>query len=209
MGFGKFLDRAIAPFAPAHGRAAHGGALGPEAAAPVRRRRDLAAHPQLEAAADRRRRRKLARSRAAARQRARPGRNNKYIAAGVRHLVADLIGDGIAPHFTHADPASRRRPGRMEALGRRPVDGHGDFYGFQKTAAWETVVGGEMLTVWKPDANGPDGRIEGIEGDQLDESRSKTCPTAGASSRASNSTATTTASPIGCSTATPAAWRCR
>jgi capsid protein len=36
-----------------------------------------------------------------------------------------------------------------------------------------------MLTVWKPDATGPDGRIEGIEGDQLDESKLEDLPDGG------------------------------
>jgi hypothetical protein len=69
---------------------------------------------------DRRRRRKLARSRSPARQRHDLVRNNKYAEAGVRHLVADMIGDGIAPQFTHAEPAvAAEGAGRMEALGRK------------------------------------------------------------------------------------------
>lgn len=172
MGFGEFLDRAIAPFAPA------------KAAKRMAARSGLNLLRQFDAATPSRRtknwRRPLTDADAEswhARSRLRAAghdlvRNNKYIAAGVRHLVADLIGDGIAPQFSHAEQAVAVRAQddwNRWADGR--VDGHDDFYGFQKTAAWETVVGGESLTVWKPDADGPDGRIEGIEGDQLDESK--------------------------------------
>jgi lambda family phage portal protein len=180
MGLGKLLDSAIAVVSPAAG------------AKRIAARSGLQLLRQFDAAATSRRTRNWKRPltdadaeswRARSRLRASGHdlvRNNKYIAAGVRHLVADLIGDGIAPHFTHADPAVAVKAGdEFKRWAEDRVDGHGDFYGFQKTAAWETVVGGEMLTVWKPDANGPDGRIEGIEGDQLDESRLEELPDGG------------------------------
>jgi lambda family phage portal protein len=180
MDFGSFLDRAIAPFAPA------------TAAKRMAARSGLNLLRQFDAAAYTRRTRNWKRPltdadseswRARAKLRASGHelvRNNKYIAAGIRHLVADLIGDGIAPHFTHADPAvAAKAQGEWNRWAEGPVDNHGDFYGFEKTAAWETVVGGEMLTIWKPDSSGPDGRIEGIEGDQLDESRVEDLPDGG------------------------------
>jgi capsid protein len=77
---------------------------------------------------------------------------------------------------------NRRSPQKAQDEWKRwaenKVDGHDDFYGFQKTAAGN-VVGGESLTVWKPDATGPDGRLEGIEGDQLDESKVEDLPDGG------------------------------
>jgi lambda family phage portal protein len=180
MGFGDFLDSAIAPFAPrlAKRRMAERAGLKLlrqfDAAAMTRRTRNWS-RPLTDADAESWRAR--ARLRASGHDLV---RNNKYIAAGVRHLVADMIGDGIAPHFSHAEPAvAQKAQEEWKRWAENLVDGHGDFYGFQKTAAWETVVGGEMLTVWKPDATGPDGRLEGIEGDQLDESRIEDLPDGG------------------------------
>lgn len=99
-------------------------------------------------------------------------RNNKYAEAGVRHLVADMIGDGIAPQFVHAEKSvAQAAQDHWARWAEGKVDGHDDFYGFQKTSAWGVVVGGESLTVWKPDSSGPDGRLEGMEGDLLDETK--------------------------------------
>jgi lambda family phage portal protein len=172
MDFGDFLDRAIAPFAPK------------TAAKRIAARSGLRLLRQFDAAATSRRTRNWSRPltdadaeswRARARLRASAHdlfRNNKYINAGVRHLVADMIGDGIAPQFVHSEPAVRQKAqDEFDRWAEGNVDGHGDFYGYQKTAGCEVVVGGEALTVWKPDSDGPDGRIEGIEGDQLDESK--------------------------------------
>jgi lambda family phage portal protein len=172
MDFGDFLDRAIAPFAPK------------TAARRIAARSGLKLLRQFDATATSRRTRNWTRPltdadaeswRARARLRASGHdlvRNNKYISAGVRHLVADMIGDGIAPQFTHADQAvAAKAQDEWTRWAEGKVDGHDDFYGYQKTAGHEVVVGGEMLTVWKPDGTGPDGRLEGIEGDQLDESK--------------------------------------
>jgi lambda family phage portal protein len=180
MGFGTLLDRLIEPFDPA------------TAARRMNARKGLALVRQFDAAATSRRTRNWSRPltdadaeswRARARLRASGHdlvRNNKYAEAGVRHLVADMIGDGIAPQFSHADEAvADKAQAEWDRWAENKVDGHDDFYGFQKTAAWGTVVGGETLTVWKPDANGPDGRIEGLEGDLLDESKLEDLPDGG------------------------------
>lgn len=180
MDFGRWLDSAIAPFAPKM------------AARRIAARSSLRLLRQFEAAATTRRTRNWSRPltdadaeswRARARLRASGHdlvRNNKYIAAGVRHLVADMIGDGIAPQFIHAEPAvALKAQDEWQRWAEGKVDGHDDFYGFQKTAAWGVVVGGEALTVWKPDATGPDGRLEGMEGDQLDESKLEDRPDGG------------------------------
>lgn len=180
MDFGDFLDRAIAPFSPK------------TAARRMAARSGLRLMRQFEAAATTRRTRNWSRPltdadaeswRARARLRASGHdlvRNNKYIAAGVRHLVADMIGDGIAPQFTHADPAvAAKAQDEWKRWAENKVDGHDDFYGYQKTAGHEVVVGGEALTIWKPDASGPDARLEGIEGDQLDESKLADLPDGG------------------------------
>ncbi|HVM38299.1 MAG TPA: phage portal protein [Sphingomicrobium sp.] len=172
MGLGEFIDRAIAPFAPRM------------AARRIIARQGLALMRQFDAAANSRRTRgwkrphtdadaetwqARARLRAAGRELA---RNNKYAEAGVRHLVADMIGDGIAPQFVHAEKAvAQKAQDSWDRWAEGKVDGHDDFYGVQKTAGWGVVVDGEILTVWKPDSNGPDGRVEGIEGDHLDESK--------------------------------------
>jgi lambda family phage portal protein len=180
MDLGKFLDRLIEPFSPSiaarriQARSGINLARQFDAAVPSRRTRNWS-RPLTDANAESWRAR--ARLRAAGHDLV---RNNKYAESGVRHLVADMIGDGIAPHFTHAEPAvAQKAQDEWKRWAEGKVDGHDDFYGFQKTAAWETVVGGEALTVWKPDATGPDGRLEGIEGDQLDESRLQELPDGG------------------------------
>jgi lambda family phage portal protein len=180
MDFGKFLDRLIEPFNP------------DLAARRLRARSGLSLARQFDVAATSRRTRNWNRPstdadaeswRARAKLRASGHdlvRNNKYAEAGVRHLVADMIGDGIAPQFSHAEPAvAQKAQDEWKRWAEGKVDGHDDFYGFQKTAAWGVVVGGETLTVWKPDSTGPDGRLEGLEGDLLDESRLEDRPDGG------------------------------
>jgi lambda family phage portal protein len=180
MGFGRWLDSAIAPFAPraAARRMAARSSLQLlrqfDAAQPGKRTRNWK-RPLTDADAESWNAR--ARLRASARDLV---RNNKYAEAGVRHLVADMIGDGIAPQFVHAEPAvMAKAQGEWNRWADNKVDGHDDFYGFQKTAAWGVVVDGEALTVWKPDSTGPDGRIDGMEGDLLDESRVQDLPDGG------------------------------
>lgn len=180
MDFGRFIDGLIAPFSPERAvrRLAARSSLKLmrqfDAATPSRRTRDWS-RPLTDADAESWRAR--ARLRASGHDLV---RNNKYIAAGVRHLVADMIGDGIAPQFVHSEPAvAAKAQDEWNRWAEDKVDGHDDFYGYQKTAGHEVVVGGEMLTVWKPDATGPDGRLEGIEGDQLDESRVEDLPDGG------------------------------
>ncbi len=99
-------------------------------------------------------------------------RNNKYAAAGVRQIVANMIGDGIAVQLRHEDPiVQRTAQDDWDRWAEGKVDGIGDFYEHQKLTARSVVVGGESLTAWHADAAGPDARIEGLEGDYLDMSR--------------------------------------
>lgn len=96
-------------------------------------------------------------------------RNNKYAAAAVRQVVANMVGDGIAPQFSHADPnIARLAQDDWDRWAESKVDGFGDFYEVEKLTARGMIEGGESLVLWKPDALGPDGRVEVIEGDQLD-----------------------------------------
>ncbi|GAA4220252.1 phage portal protein [Sphingomonas endophytica] len=107
-------------------------------------------------------------------------RNNKYAAAGVRQIVANMIGDGIAVQLTHDDPVVQRTAqDEWKRWAESKVDGNGDFYEHQKLTARGIVVGGETLTAWHADADGPDGRIEGLEGDYLDHSRTGTTTAGG------------------------------
>jgi len=169
---GRLIDSAIAPFAPraAARRMAARSSLGLmrkfDVAENTRRTRNWK-RPQTDADAEAWRAR--SRLRASAHDLV---RNNKYCAAGVRHLVADMIGDGIAPQFVHAEPAvAQAAQDSWDKWAEGRVDGHADFYGYQKTAGHGLIVGGEILGVWKPDSSGPDGRLEGLEGDYLDETK--------------------------------------
>lgn len=172
MGFGDLIDRAIEPFAPQ------------VAARRLAARAGLAQLRQFDAAGHGRRTRNWDRpstdadaenARGIARLRASGHdlyRNNKYVNAAVRHMVADLIGDGIAPQFTHDDPAvAAKVQSGWDRWAESKVDGRDDFYGHEKVAAMSMIVGGEALTFWKADDDGPDGRIVGLEGDHLDQSR--------------------------------------
>jgi len=99
-------------------------------------------------------------------------RNNKYAAAAVRQLTATIWGDGIAPQFTH--PVKRIQQKAQDSWDRfaeSKVDGFGDWYGHGKLMVREMIVGGEGLELWGPDSTGPDGKVHGMEGAQLDMSK--------------------------------------
>lgn len=184
MDFGDLLDKAIAPFAP--------GWAAERAAARVRLSANQIASEQIRQydAAQRDRRtngwKREATSADAESARGRQllawaghdlVRNNKYASAMVRQLVATIWGDGIAPQFSH--PVKKVRQAAQDDWDRwaeSKVDGFGDWYGHGKVSTREMIVGGESLTVWKPDDDGPDGRITGLEGDQLDMSKTMALP---------------------------------
>lgn len=172
MGLGNFIDRLIEPFDPhaaarrMHARSGIALARKFDAAESSRRTKGWK-RPSTDADAESWRAR--AKLRASGHDLV---RNNKYAESGVRHLVADMIGDGIAPQFVHSEKAvAQAAQDAWDKWAEGKVDGHDDFYGCQKTAGWGVVVGGETLTIWKPDSSGPDGRIEGVEGDLLDETK--------------------------------------
>ena len=99
-------------------------------------------------------------------------RNNKYAAAGVRQIVANMIGDGIAVQLRHDDPQVQRiAQDDWDRWAEGKVDGNGDFYEYQKLTARGVIVSGETLATWHADGDGPDGRLQGLEGDYLDLSR--------------------------------------
>lgn len=99
-------------------------------------------------------------------------RNNKYAFTAKRQIVANTIGDGISAQAVHPDDAVRQlAQADFDRWAESMVDGQDDWYGYQKLAFGGVVVGGETLTIWRPDADGPDGRIEGLESDSLDETR--------------------------------------
>ena len=99
-------------------------------------------------------------------------RNNKYAFTAKRQIVAHAIGDGIAAQAVHSDPIIRQlAQADFDRWAESLVDGQDDWYGYQKLAFGGMVVGGDTLTLWKADDQGPDGRIEGLESDSLDESK--------------------------------------
>lgn len=96
-------------------------------------------------------------------------RNNKYASAGLRQMTAAAWGDGIAPMMRHPDPAIQQAAqDAWDRWAESPVSGQNDWYGHGKLSVRGMYAGGETLTVWKPDATGPDGRVMGLEGDYLD-----------------------------------------
>lgn len=177
MKLGNLIDRAIEPFAPATAARRMAQRLRLDAirkyeAAGMGRRTQGWSRPSTSADAEGAQ--GIVRLRGAAHDLV---RNNKYAAAGVRQLVASIVGDGIAPQFQH--PVARVRQRAQDewdrwAEGR--VDGHDDFYGVEKLTARAMVVGGESLNTWHPDAGGPDGRVQGHEGDLLDMAKMSSAP---------------------------------
>lgn len=102
-------------------------------------------------------------------------RNNKYAASGVRQLVGMLWGDGIVPQFSHEDPfVAQLAQDEWDRWAESKVDGVGDWYGHGGLSTREMVVGGETLTLWGADKGEPDAQVMGLEGVQLD--HTKTCP---------------------------------
>jgi lambda family phage portal protein len=174
MGFGRFLDGMLEPFAPAMAakRSAARIAFSEVRQYDVAQRgRRTAGWRRPATSADAEAQRGLTLLRNSGHDLV---RNNKYAAAGVRQIVANMIGDGIAPQFSHAEPgvaAKADEAWRRWAEGR--VSDRGDFYEHQKLGARTMIIGGESLTLWRPDAGGPDGMVAGLEGDYLDLSKSQ------------------------------------
>ena len=98
--------------------------------------------------------------------------NNKYAAAAVRQQVAMIWGDGISIQFTHPVKKIRERAqSDWDRWAESKVDDLGDWYGHGKVDVLEMIVGGEGLTLWKPDELGYFGRIVGKTGAELDQSK--------------------------------------
>lgn len=96
-------------------------------------------------------------------------RNNPYVAALVRQLVANLVGDGIEARAAHPDPAIQKLAQEIWLkFARSKVDGRHDFYGLQKLAVRTMVEGGDVLNVWTAKDGVPDARCRLVEGDQLE-----------------------------------------
>lgn len=101
-------------------------------------------------------------------------RNNKYAAAALRQMTANVVGDGITLRAAHDDKdLAKRAQDAWDAWAESKVDGRQDFYGVQKSVFRATVEGGEALVVWGPDKRGPDGRCRVLEGDYLDHTKQR------------------------------------
>lgn len=176
MGLGRFIDGAIAPLAPgwaAQRMAARARLASATIAAESVRRYDAASFGRRTAGWDR-----TASSIDAENARGRAllawaghdlVRNNKYASAAVGQLVSMIWGDGISLQAIHpVKLIQRRAQDDLDRWCESKVDGFGDWYGHGKVSVREMIVGGETLTLWKPDDTGPDGRVVGLEGPQLD-----------------------------------------
>lgn len=174
MGFGDLIDGAIEPFAPAWAARRRAVRIGLDAVRQydaAGRGRRTKGWKRPGTSADAENARGLIMLRNGAQDLV---RNNKYAAAGVRQIVANMIGDGISVQLRHDDPAIQRRAqDEWDRWAESKVDGNGDFYEHQKLTARGVIVGGESLTVWHADRSGPNGRLEGMEGDYLDQAKAE------------------------------------
>lgn len=99
-------------------------------------------------------------------------RNNKFAAAALRQMTANVVGDGITARMTHPNKkVARRAQDEWDRFAESRVDGREDHYGQQKLIFRTTAEGGEGLAVWNPDDTGPDGRCFILEGDLLDHTK--------------------------------------
>lgn len=99
-------------------------------------------------------------------------RNNKYAAAALRQMTANVVGDGITLRANHSDSdVAKRAQEAWDEWAEGKVDGRQDFYGVQKSVFRATVEGGEALVIWGPDKAGPNGRCRVAEGDFLDHTK--------------------------------------
>lgn len=99
-------------------------------------------------------------------------RNNKYAASGVRQMVGMIWGDGIVPQFSHPERSvAQKMQDDWDRWAESKVDGVGDWYGHGKLSCREMIVGGEGLTLWGSDGSEPFNMVMGLEGAQLDHSK--------------------------------------
>lgn len=73
--------------------------------------------------------------------------NNPWAASGVNALTTALVGSGIVPASTHADPATRRLLGQAFTRWANTADADGltDFWGLQAAAVRALVIDGECF----------------------------------------------------------------
>lgn len=182
MGFGELLDGAIAPFAPgwalrrSRERAWLSATLIGRERIDGLRRYDAAGYDRRTSGWDRTRSGVDRENQFARGVLAAAGhdlvRNNKYAAAAVRQLTATIWGDGITAQAVHSNKrVQQQAQDDWDRWAESKVDDLGDWYGYGKVSTREMIVGGESLTVWKPSADEPDARVVGMEGAQLDDTK--------------------------------------
>ncbi|MBJ7446842.1 MAG: phage portal protein [Brevundimonas sp.] len=99
-------------------------------------------------------------------------RNNKYAAAALRQMTANVVGDGITARMTHADEKiAKRAQEEWDRWAESRVDGREDHYGQQKLLFRSVAEGGEGLAIWSPRNGEPDSRCDIVEGDLLDHTK--------------------------------------
>ncbi len=97
-------------------------------------------------------------------------RNNKYAAAAVTQMVAQMVGDGITAQAQHDDPVIQKMAqDEWDEWSYSTVfEGVRDYFHVQKLLARGMIEGGEMLQVWRPDNDEPFARVDVMEGDCMD-----------------------------------------
>ena len=169
MAVGRFIDSAVAVFAPEAGARRMAARLSVEA---IRgydvagKGRSTKGWRRPRTSADAENQRAVPIAAASARDLV---RNNKYAANGVRQMVAAAWGDGIAPMMVHSDAqVQRAAQDDWDRWSESSVSGDEDFYGHGKLGTRGLYIDGNSFSVWRPDDAGPDGRMLGRTGDHLD-----------------------------------------
>lgn len=176
MGIANLIDGAIAPLAPswaARRMRARADLAAATIAADAVRRYDAASHGRRTSGWDRRPSSADLENQQGRTLLGEAGhdlvRNNKYADTAVGQLVSLIWGDGISLQAIHPNKkVQQKAQDELDRFAESKVDGFGDWYGHGKTSVREMVVGGETGTLWRPDATGPDGRVQGVEGPQID-----------------------------------------
>jgi lambda family phage portal protein len=96
-------------------------------------------------------------------------RNNPYAVAGVRNLVAYLVGTGIRARVQHPNKAFARKAQKAFDDIARELK----LYQKQKIMVRSMIEGGDCFAFWREDGKVPDARLDILEGEYCDHTQTR------------------------------------